>query len=250
MKYIKLEQQDKVLYVELCRPEKRNAFNPDFIKEIRETFETKISKDTVCLVLKAEGKSFSAGADLDYMKSMVDFSFEDNIKDAENLFDMFYAVYTCPCPTLAKVKGSVMGGGLGLIASCDIVACDESSVLSFSEVKLGLVASVIFPFVFRKLKSSHARKWMFTAERFSAKEAFDSELVHFVANNKESLDNYIEKQVKNFKAVSLDAVRETKKLLLDFESIDSCFKQRCVKLIAERRMSEEAQKLIGAFLKR
>ena len=249
MKYISLEKKKGVLYLKLSRPEKRNAFHPDFIKEITEVFKTKISEDVACLVLSARGKSFSAGADLDYMKSMINFSFEENVKDAELLFEMFQALYTCPCPTLAKVHGAVMGGGLGLIASCDIVACDKSSFFSFSEVRLGLVASVIGPFVFRKLQSSHARKWMLTGKKFLAKEALDSELIHFVGNTEE-VDAYIKEEVENFQKLPLQAIRETKKLLLDFENFDPQLKQRCVNLIAKQRKSEEAQKLMESFLKK
>ncbi len=249
MKYVSFEIKEKVFYLELSRPEKRNAFHPEFISELTEVFETKISKDIVCVVLSAKGKSFCAGADLDYMKSMVDFSFEENIKDASNLFHMFEAIYKCPAPTVVKVYGHVMGGGLGVVSACDIVACENSTILSFSEVHLGLVASVICPFVLRKLKSSHVRKWMLTGKRFSAKEALDSQLVHFVGSS-EKVGEYVKNEIRNFKKLSREAIRETKKLILDFESLTPNLKKRCVELIAQRRKSDEAQKLMEAFLKR
>ena len=172
MKYVSFETKEGVFYLELSRPEKQNALNPEFISELTEVFQKKLSPDVVCVVLSAKGKSFCAGADLDYMKSMVKFSFEENVRDAGLLFDMFEVIYRCPLPTIAKASGYVMGGGLGLLSACDVVACESSTVLSFSEVRLGLVASVICPFVFRKLKSSHIRKWMLTGRRFFSKRGF------------------------------------------------------------------------------
>ena len=250
MKYLSCETKDQCLRVTLCRPEKRNAFHPGLISELTDVFKNQVhQEDLGSVLLTGKGESFSAGADLDYMKSMIHCSFEDNKKDATLLFEMFDTISKCPLPTIAKAHGHVMGGGLGLLAACDLVACENNTHLSFSEIHLGLVASVIGPFVFRKLKSSHLRKWMLTGKSFSAHEALESQLVHFIGNTEE-VCLYVEGHIQNWKNVSKTAVRETKKLILELEKNPNpeSLKNLCTELISERRISPEAQKFIESFL--
>src|SRR5690606_25345597 len=133
-------------------------------------------------LLSGEGTSFCAGADLAWMKSMVDFTLEENLTDSERLFEMFEAVDRCPVPVVTKAHGHVMGGALGLLAASDVVIAEENTKFCFSEVRLGLAPAVISPFVVDKIGPFHARRWMLTAEVFSAIDALESGLVHKVVS--------------------------------------------------------------------
>lgn len=251
MKTLKLTHNYGVLNVQLHRPDKRNAFEPQMIGELTKVF-TEASTDTKvrAILLDGAGETFCAGGDLEWMKSMANFSQSENLKDAEALFDMFNAQRTCLQPIIGKIHGHAFGGGLGLVALCDMAAAETKTAFCFSEVKWGLVPSVISPFVREKMNHSLAREWMLTAKIFSAEEAKLAQLVQFTGTLAQ-VEEYVEKSIKLLMSAAPSAVRETKKLLLSQSTVDwSRVRRLTTEVIAERRVSADGQKGLTAFLEK
>lgn len=243
------DRQKSWVRVTLSRPDVHNAFNSQMIRDLTETFRKITSDRTIRgVTLSGSGKSFCAGADLEYMKSMADFSRDENLKDARALFEMFEMIFDCPVPVLGLVHGNVMGGGLGLTACCDIVAAEQNTKFCFSEVKIGIVPAVISPFVLKKASPHFAREVMMTGEIFNAGKAEKMGLVHFVGEAEEAAD-FIAGKVDFIQAAGPEAVRSTKRLLTDsaFSNWER-MKDETIELIAERRTSTEGQEGIRAFL--
>jgi methylglutaconyl-CoA hydratase len=179
---------------------------------------------------------------------MAKYSEKQNLKDSEELFDMYWAIRCCPVPVIAGVFGHCFGGGAGLTAVCDIVAAESSTQFSFSEVKLGLVPAVISPFVMERVHPAHLSEWFLTAKIFDAKEAKRGGLIHFAGSAKEC-DEYLETTFKNILNAAPEAVREAKKLIQSYSIINWKIQRgKVVKLIAERRVSAEGQRGLWAFL--
>ncbi|CAK0757144.1 methylglutaconyl-CoA hydratase [Azospirillaceae bacterium] len=167
--------------VTLNRPAVHNAFNEQVIAALTQTLARLGADPTVrAVVLRANGKSFSAGADLDWMQRMAGCGHAENVADAEALAGLLHTLDTLPQPTLALVQGPAYGGGVGLVAACDIALAVDSAVFSLSEVRLGLIPAVISPYVIAAIGPRAARRWFLTAERFSALEAHRLGLVHEV----------------------------------------------------------------------
>src|SRR5215831_5908871 len=178
---VERSHQDKIATITMRRPEVHNAFNKQLIQDLMAALKD-LATDTQlhAVVLTGEGPSFSAGADLNMMRESAVFTQEQNLDDALCLAALFDIINNFPCPVVARVNGTAMGGGLGLIAVCDIVIAVESARLSFSEVKLGIAPAVISPYVVRKIGETHARVLFVTGERFSAARAREIGLVHIV----------------------------------------------------------------------
>ncbi len=252
MDLIKTETIDRVLYVKLNRPELRNAFNPEMIKEITKVVSEASNDDELrALVLSGEGPAFCAGADLNYMKSMVDYSVAENRKDSEVLFDMFYALKTCDVPTIASLHGYVMGGALGLVSACDLAVAHKETQFCFSEVKLGIAPAVISPFIIRKTLPQFYNRYLLTAEMFSAKEAFKGGLISAVGNDSEK-DEILKKWIKKFQQNGRRAVRATKTLVSYVEEQSKWLDQKSetTKVIADLRVSSEGQEGLRSFLEK
>lgn len=251
-KNLKLEVSGRIVTVTLNRPDVRNAFQPEMIRELKATFQ-ELSKrqDISAIVLKGEGKSFCSGADLGYMKSMAGFTFEENVRDSGELFDMFWAMRTCPHPIIARVHGHAMGGALGLIAVSDVVGAVEGTQFCFSEVKLGLAPAVISPFVLERMAVSHARRYMLTGEVFGTDEALRSGLVHF-AGDAAAVDAFIEQTSKTISRNGPEGVRATKTLLMQVSAENDWSKRRelTTRVIAERRAGAEGQEGLRAFFEK
>ena len=187
-----VSEKNHVLSIELARPEKRNALNKEVIDKLTEAFRSvPQNKNLRAVILKGQGPSFCAGADLSHMKEMGESSLEDNQKGSLKLFEMFESIAFCPLPVIGQIHGSVRGGGLGLVSSCDIVAADAKTNFGFAEVKLGLVPAVISPFALRKMRKDMAVEWMLTGGVFDAVQAKSSGLVQFVGSGEE-VQNYVD----------------------------------------------------------
>lgn len=244
---IQVEIENRVATVALNRPEVRNAFHPTMIRELTEAFrEIAGRKDLAVVRLRGEGKSFCAGADLGYMHSMAKFSLEENQKDAEQLFEMFEALRSCPQPVVGYVHGHVMGGALGLLACCDIAAAAEGTQYCFSEARLGLAPAVISPFVIEKVPVAFARRYFLTAEVFGNDEAFAGSLVQY--SGSDAL-GFADKIVRTLLANGPEAVRASKALLRG-PSEWSKVKEFTTKVISERRVSDEGQEGLRGFLEK
>lgn len=251
MKNILVNDKGSVRFIEMNRPDFRNAFHPEMIAELTTVFKA-VKEDTTirAVVLSGAGKSFSAGADLTYMKSMAQFSEEQNIQDSRQLFAMFSEAFSCPVPVFGRVHGHVMGGAMGLISICDVVVAEASTQFAFSEVKLGLVPAVISPFVLSKASLSLASQWMLTGQIFTVTEAQQMGLVHYVgAENK--IEEHLQKCIDSVLAAGPEAMKETKRLIRKVWqqslAVTSPIAEEAIKVIAHRRVSAEGQEGLQSF---
>ncbi len=170
--YLIIKEEKQTFTISLNRPEVHNAMNAGMIEEIKAAFEeVKEKKDIRAIVLKGEGKSFCAGADLNYMKEIASFGLEENYQDGLRLASLFKTIYESPKPTIAMIHGAVFGGANGLIAACDMVLADEATRFAFSEVKLGIIPATIAPFVIKRIGEFAAKDLMMTGRRFGVQEA-------------------------------------------------------------------------------
>lgn len=251
MKFLKITEQNGVAFVRMNRPDVRNAFNPDMISEITEAFRDFASRKNVRVVaFLGEGKVFSAGADLSWMKAMVNYSFEQNRDDSLKLFAMFEAIALCPVPILGLVHGAAFGGALGLLACCDYVIAEEETQFCFSEVKLGIAPAVISSFVMRKALAGVVRPLMISGRVFEAETALRTGLVHRVVPVGTGAAE-LDKEAMTWLEAGPEAAREIKKLLNDIDHMDwDAQRERTTKLIAERRVSSEGQEGLKAFLEK
>ena len=180
---IRTDVQGHVATVTLSRPEVRNAFNDEVIAELSQAFTTLGDDARVrAIVLAAEGPAFCAGADLNWMRRMADYTREENLRDAAQLAFMLRTIYECPKPTIARVQGDVYAGGMGLVAACDMAVSVDTAHYCLSEVKLGLIPATISPYVIRAMGPRAAHRWFLTAERFGAAEAHRIGFVHEVVS--------------------------------------------------------------------
>jgi methylglutaconyl-CoA hydratase len=238
---LRTERDGDVLRVTLARPDRRNAFDAELISELAETF---VSVGRVrAVVLAGEGPSFSAGADVEWMRSSVELDHEANVRDAIALRRMLEAIDGCPVPVLARVQGHALGGGCGLVACSDIAVAAPDAVFAFSEVKLGIVPAVISPFALAKIGPSQARRYFVTGERFDAATALRIGLVHELADD---LDAGVAKIVGELLSAGPKAARAAKRLVLD-APLDG---RETAQRIAERRTSDEGQEGLRAFLEK
>lgn len=249
MEFLKLTSNHNVLRVSLNRPEKRNAFHPGMIKELTQAFaKTVKEKELRAVVLTGEGASFCSGGDLEWMKDMAKYSAAKNLKDASELFKMYWTIRSCPVPVIGRMFGHCFGGGAGLTAVCDIVAAEENTLFSFSEVKWGLAPAVISPFVVERARPEMIREWFVSAKVFAAPEALRGGLINRAGTLAE-MDSYIEETLKAILNAAPDAVRATKKLHQSYSPINwKKVEPQVVQLIAERRTSKEGQLGLSAFL--
>jgi methylglutaconyl-CoA hydratase len=240
MAALRLDRAGPVLRIALARPERRNAFDASLIAELTEAFAD--VGDARAVLLSGDGPSFSAGADVEWMRSSVDLSYDDNIADAMRLHAMLDTIDGCPAPVIARVQGHALGGGCGLVACCDIAIAEPQAQFGFSEVRLGIVPAVISPFVLAKIGSSAARRWFVSGERFSADVALRIGLVHEVAAD---LDATVDRIVGALVAAGPEAARGAKELARSPLPADETARR-----IAAHRTSAEGQEGLRAFLER
>src|SRR5512132_524968 len=241
MEALRVEQAGDLLRVTMARPEQRNAFDAALIEELTAAF-SQVGEDVRAVVLEGEGKSFSAGADVEWMRNAIELSYEENVADARRLRMMLETIDSCPAPVLARVQGHALGGGCGLVACADIVVSAPDVKFAFSEVKLGIIPAVISPFALAKIGPSAARRYFVTGERFDAATALRIGLVHELA---EDLDAAVERVVAELRTAGPEAARHAKKLVL--ERPDALATER---RIAQRRTSDEGQEGLRAFLEK
>lgn len=248
MKTILLSESNQIAFIKLNRPDVRNAFDSEMISELTALFKKLQTRNDIRAIgLTGEGKAFCAGADLNWMKSMIDFSLKENKEDSAKLYEMFSALNDLDLPVVAHVHGAVFGGALGLIANCDYVVSDVSTKFCFSEVKLGLAPAVISGFVLEKVQSS-AKYYMSSGDIFDAEKAKDMALVNFVADQQAGQLEF-QRVLQQYKDNGPEAVRHTKKLLRDLRDTSwSKQKDLTTTLIAQLRVSTEGQEGIKSFL--
>src|SRR6266540_2332509 len=236
---LRIERDGHVLRVTLARPERRNAFDAALIAELTGAFAD--VGDARAVVLAGEGQSFSAGVDVEWQRSSIELSVEENVEDAMRLYRMCETIDRCAAPVVARVQGHALGGGSGLVACADVAIAAPDAVFGFSEVKLGIIPAVISPFVLPKIRA-HARRYFLTGERFDAAAALRIGLVHELA---EDLDAAVERAVGELLTSAPQAVREAKRLIRERPSGDDT-----ARIAARLRSGEEGQEGLRAFLGR
>ncbi|WP_417346034.1 enoyl-CoA hydratase-related protein [Ferrimonas sp.] len=244
--YLTLSRQGGVARLTLNRPDKHNAFGDTMIQELNQVLNHLAKEPPTVLVLAANGKHFSAGADLAWMKSQVNLDEQSNIRDARELARLMHTLDRFPSPTLALVDGAAFGGALGLIACCDIALASPRARFCLSEVKLGLIPAVISPFVARAMGQRQARRFMLSAEQFDADTAFRLGLVHQVCDD---LSRDGEAMITTLTGNGPKAMQACKALLHTIEQhpFDEALAQLTAEAIARIRVSAEGQEGLGAF---
>jgi methylglutaconyl-CoA hydratase len=248
---VERSHQDKIAAITMRRPEVHNAFNKQLILDLMSAF-TDLATDSQlhAVLLTGEGPSFSAGADLKMMQESAVYTHAQNLDDALRLAELFEIINNFPCPVVARVNGTAMGGGLGLISVCDIVIAVEGARLAFSEVKLGIAPAVISPYVVRKIGETHARVLFVTGERFTSTHAQKIGLVHIVTKS-EDLDTAVSKTVSELLSGEPQAIRACKALALKVGQMDrDSARNYTAETIATLRVSSEAQERLRAFLEK
>lgn len=250
---ISVRRDGAALHARLNRPDVRNAFNDELISEGIDLFDS-LARDAAgirAVVLGGEGSVFCAGADLNWMSRMVSYTRDENIADSSKLAKLFASINECPIPVIGRIQGAAIGGGVGLVAVCDIAIATADAKFGLSEVKLGILPAVISPYVISKIGASHARALFLTGERFASERALRIGLVHEVVPDESALDAAVARVVGELLSSGPDAVRECKRLI-DF--VASCETADAVpytiEAIAERRVSDEGQAGMSAFLQK
>lgn len=247
---IKIQLGESMAWVNLDRPEVRNAMNAELISELTEAFDWLSSRNDIrVIILKGNGKAFCAGADLAYMKDMAGYSYNQNIADAQKLSKLFQTIYFCDKAVIVGVHGACIGGANGIIAAADIVIAEKETKFAFSEVRLGITPATISPFVVNKIGHTAAKELMLTGRRFTADEAKAFRLVNAVVSEAEMIDT--ERQyIEHFMQASPDAIAECKNLLRMVTGTDDrynpVFMQTSV-AIANQRISKAGQEGMAAF---
>lgn len=248
-----IEHQGPVGLVTMNRPERHNAFDDALIAELTDALRSMEAEDSVRLVvLAATGRSFSAGADLNWMKRMAAYSLEDNRRDAMAMAALMRTLAHLRKPTIARVQGNAYGGGVGLVACCDIAVATQSATFALTEGKLGLIPAVISPYVVAAIGERAARRYFLTAEPIEAAEAWRLGLVHELASGDGDLDEKVGLLVDALLACGPHSQRESKELIRAVSSrpVTSEVVQDTAERIAKLRASPEGREGIGAFLEK
>jgi methylglutaconyl-CoA hydratase len=236
---LRIERDGPVLRVTLAKPERRNAFDAELIRELHEAFAD--VGDARVVVLAGDGPSFCAGADVEWQRAAIELTYDENVEDALRLYRMLEAIDTCPAPVVARIQGYALGGGSGVTACVDIPIAGEDAVFGFSEVKLGIIPAVISPFVLPRIGDA-ARRYFLTGERFGADVALRIGLVSEVTDD---LDVAVERVVGELVTAGPDATREAKRLARERPG-----GEEAARTAARLRADKEGQEGLRAFLER
>jgi len=248
---ILFQPQGEVLHIYFNRPQVHNAFNATMIAELDEAL-TRANQDKSLrvIVLSGQGKSFCAGADLNWMKEIIHYSFQQNLEESLQLAEVLYKLYDLPKPTVAMVNGTAIGGGTGFISACDIAVASEGAKFGLSEVKIGLVPAAISPYVIRRIGEAKAREYFLTGKRISAVKAWEIGLINEVVP-KDNLREKVNEIIKLLLSSGPEALASCKLLIqkvpqMSFEEA----KNFTAQMIAQLRVSPEGQEGMSAFLEK
>ncbi len=247
-----VEHHSGIARITMNRPAVHNAFDDALITELIGALRD-VERDASvrAVVLAATGRSFSAGADLNWMRRMAGYDWSENYRDSQGLGELMHTLYRLDRPTIARVNGAAMGGGVGLVACCDVAVAAETAVFALSEVKLGLIPAVISPYVVSAIGERQARRYFVTGERFDARTARRIGLVHEVVVS-EALDDAVDRIVAAMRANGPEAMRAAKALSLDMSRgpIDTGMVSETARRIADQRASDEGKEGVAAFLEK
>lgn len=249
--YLRIAKNDTITTVTLNRPEKRNALHGPLISELLKVLEKMAVDETNILIINGAGEHFCAGADIAWMQKIAGGSINENYDDAQLLTDLVYQLYTFSKPTIVLAHGATMGGGLGLLAACDIAIAAENASFGFSEVKIGIAPSVVSPYVIAAIGERAAHYYFLTAEKFGAVEAQRIGLVHRVAKQ-DDLYNAGMRIAQTLQENSPKAMTAAKQLIrrVSKEKISKDLAQKTAEHLAELRATPDAQEGLNAFLEK
>ncbi len=252
MGVVEVRQDGVVVTVALNRPENHNAMTPKMIGALTAVFHQLSARDDVrAVVLTGNGRSFCAGADLNSMRAAADFSYDENLADGQAIFDMVQAVDNCPKPVIGRVNGAAIGGGVGLVAACDIVVAVERAKFAFSEARLGIVPAVISPFVLAKIGVGNGRELFLTGERFNAQHARQIGLVHHIAADEAALDAKVNERIEQLLMAAPGAQAAAKELIRTVAYQPKAdMRHYTANLIAQRRASDDGREGMSSFLEK
>ena len=239
--------------VTLNRPLRHNAFNGDIVARLATIFDEIAKEDGLrAMILRAEGRSFSSGADIEWMRAAADYTYDDNLDDARALADMLRLLNELPIPTIALVHGPAYGAGVGLVSACDVAIATQSATFAFPEVRLGIVPATIAPYVVEAIGTRQARRWFLTGETISADEALRIGLVHEVVADGDALGHAGDRLVEAVWQGAPGAIAAAKDLVIAVahEPIDVETIEETAERIAERRATDEAREGLEAFLEK
>ncbi|MCF6364935.1 MAG: enoyl-CoA hydratase/isomerase family protein [Bacteroidales bacterium] len=250
MQYIKYEHKNRIVYITLNRPEKRNALNEKLVNELKQSI--KLAEDDAnikVIVLKAEGKAFCAGADLGYLQKLQNFSYEENLQDSNNLMELYKMIYTSEKIFIAQVEGHAIAGGAGLATVCDFIFSVPEAKYGYTEVNIGFVPAIVSVFLIRKIGEAKSKELLLTGKIISAQEAADMNIFNFIEEKKE-IQNAVDKFAQNLiDKTSADSLRITKQLIAKIQSFGY---EEALNLAAEAnaksRETDDCKKGIDAFL--
>jgi methylglutaconyl-CoA hydratase len=238
VKALRSERDGSLLRVTLARPERRNAFDAELIRELTEAFAD--VGDARAVLLAGDGQSFCAGADVEWQRASIDLSYDENVADALRLYRMLEAIDSCPAPVVCRIQGYALGGGSGLVCCSDVAVAAPDAVFGFSEVKLGIIPAVISPFVFPRIGTAAARRLFLTGERFGAETALRIGLVHELAEDTAAA---AERVVAELTTSGPAATRAAKQLIRERPGGEDA-----AHVAAKLRTSAEGQEGLRAFL--
>lgn len=250
--YIEIKLEGPVVRINLNRPERHNALILELIEELSLALDEVATRDDInFVVLSGNGRSFCAGADLNWFYSSEQLSLEQNTERYEHLANLLLKMYQLPQMTIAAVRGNVFGGGIGLMAACDFVLAEENTRFMFSEVKLGLLPATILPFVAKRLSVQNLRKWILTGALFSASEAHEAGLIDVLCQTGE-IDTCLTGFLASFDQASPSAVKKAKQLINRVASgeIGIADSNATAKILAETLLAPDGQEGIHAFLEK
>ena len=251
-KTIEPEYKNSLCTVWLNRPEVHNAFNDEMLSDLIDCFEA-INKNNnlISVIIRGKGKTFCGGADLNWMRNVAKYTYEQNYQDSLQLSKCFYTIYTCKKPTIAIVHGASIGGANGMLASCDFAYCADDTVFSLSEVKIGIIPACISPYVTKRVGEYGSKELMLTGKRFNGKEAEKYRLVN-KSLEPDKLDEYVNSVIDNLKTSGPMAMAHCKNLIYNISNKLTLNQasEYTAKMIADIRSSEEGQEGIAAFFEK
>ncbi|MCX6243713.1 MAG: enoyl-CoA hydratase-related protein [Bacteroidetes bacterium] len=240
-----------ILTLSLNRPEIHNAFNETMLREVTEVFENADGPEILCIVMRGKGKSFCAGVDLQWMKTVSQNSYEQNYQESLLLSKCFETIYTCPKPTIAVVHGVALGGANGLLSACDFAYCTDTTYFSLSEVKIGIIPACISPYVVKRVGEYGTRELMLTGRRIDGKEAERFRLVN-KSLPAELIEEKVAEVITNLRSSGPEAMKQGKVLIHEIcnhLTLKEAY-EYTARMIAEIRASEEGQEGMNAFLEK
>lgn len=246
------EVAGSVLTIRLNRPNSHNAMTPGMIEQLTAVFKKLPQQEDIrVVVMTGNGRSFCAGADLNYMRAAADYTFEQNVADGDAIFGLMNAIDKCPQPVVGRINGAAIGGGVGLVSCCDIAIAVERAKFAFSEVRLGIVPAVISPFVIVKIGVGNGRELILTGERFDAAKAREISLVQYVVADEAELDAKVAERVEQLLLAAPGAQAVAKEIIRTVAlKPKSVVRDYTARMIAERRDSDEGREGMSSFLEK